>query len=421
MKKIYLVDINSFIYRMFFALPEFSRQDWKIVNAIFWIAKFFVWQLSEEKPDYLFIIKDSAWKNFRHDLYSGYKITRDKMPDNLKSQIKDIEEMILLMWIKIISIKWYEADDVIASISTKLSLDKQNDIFILTWDKDLYSLVSDNVRIYDTMKKQKFWLEETLNKFWVSPKMIIDYLAIVGDKADNIPWIAWFWEKKAIDLINTIWSIENIYNLLDNILSDNIKIESLEVKIQAYFKWKSIEKLINSRDNAFLSKKLAKLDLDILDLDIQIEDYKFDYLQIKNPSLMDFFIKMDFKSLFISKNDTKTINWKDLDLKVDTIKNKEELDNLYQKILSYDKLFISIETKLFEKNTLNPNKDILLWIVIYLDDNNIYYINKLDFSKKSYKLDLINFFKKLYILDILIVGSNLKYDLELLDLFIYSI
>jgi DNA polymerase-1 len=97
MKKIYLIDANSFIYRMFFGLPEFSTKDGRVVNAIFGMGKFFVHQLVREKPDYIFFIKDAKGKNFRHDLYDDYKATRDRMPDNLRSQIDDIEKMVELM------------------------------------------------------------------------------------------------------------------------------------------------------------------------------------------------------------------------------------------------------------------------------------------------------------------------------------
>jgi DNA polymerase-1 len=104
MKKIYLIDGNSFIYRMFFALPEFSTKDGKIVNATFGMAKFFMEQLVKEKPDYVVFIKDAKGNNFRHDLYSEYKATRERMPDSLRSQIGDIEEMIARMNMQIIEI-----------------------------------------------------------------------------------------------------------------------------------------------------------------------------------------------------------------------------------------------------------------------------------------------------------------------------
>ena len=96
-KKIYLIDWNSFIYRMFFGLPEFATKEWKVVNAIFGMAKFFVDSLVKQNPDYLIFLKDAKWKNFRHDLYEDYKATRDRMPDNLRTQMGDIEKMMRSM------------------------------------------------------------------------------------------------------------------------------------------------------------------------------------------------------------------------------------------------------------------------------------------------------------------------------------
>jgi DNA polymerase-1 len=115
------------------------------------------------------------------------------MPDNLRSQIDDIEKMIELMGIHMIAIDWYEADDVIGTLAQDLWKDKANDIYILSWDKDLYALITENVKVYDTMKRKVFNREEATLKFWVPPEKVIDYLAIVWDKADNIPGIDGFW------------------------------------------------------------------------------------------------------------------------------------------------------------------------------------------------------------------------------------
>ncbi|USN58896.1 MAG: hypothetical protein H6767_02125 [Candidatus Peribacteria bacterium] len=120
MKKIYLIDGNSFIYRMFFALPEFSTKDGRIVNAVFGMAKFFTGQLVQEKPDYIVFIKDAKGENFRHKIYTDYKATRERMPDNLRSQISLIEQMIGLMNVEIVEIPGYEADDVIGTLAKEL-------------------------------------------------------------------------------------------------------------------------------------------------------------------------------------------------------------------------------------------------------------------------------------------------------------
>lgn len=415
-KKVYLVDWNNFIYRMFYALPEFATKDWKIVNAIFWMAKFFVWQLTKEKPDYLFFIKDAKWENFRHKLYSEYKWTRDKMPDNLKDQIKDIEEMIKTMWIDIIEISWFEADDVIWSLATTLWKNKELEIDILTWDKDLYSLVSDNVKIYDTMKKKKFWPDETKEKFWIEPSLIIDYLSIVWDKSDNIPWIAGFWPKKAIPLLNNIWSIESIYKIVEEIESGK-DINSLNIswinEVEKLFKWKTFEKLSGSKGNAFLSKKLATIDKTIEIKDFKLENFKFFPEKILNEGIIKTFKQFEFNSLIGDDNTEDLRKWWDLGLKTKIIWDKQWLNDLFKKITEKGKITLDTET-----TSLNIIEAKLVWISILLDEKHIYYINRLHHWPKTEDKDLKDFLNKLFDLDILIIGHNIKYDLEIIELYL---
>ena len=414
MKKIYLIDWNNFIYRMFFWLPEFSTKDGKIVNAIFWMAKFFVWQLCEEKPDYIYFIRDAKGKNFRHDLYKEYKATRDRMPDNLRVQVDDIEHMIELMWVPIISIEWYEADDVIGTFAERFDWDSNYEVDILTWDKDLYSLVSNNIKIYDTMKKRKFGPEETKEKFWVEPKMIIDYLAIVWDKSDNIPWIDWFWPKKAIELINQIGWVEEIYIEVDNIENGTKSFNDFDKSIQSCFKWKTYEKLLYSRDDAFLSKKLASIHKEI-DLNwFELDKHIFDADKIKNDQVIELFKNYEFNSL-IWEEEIKLETWNDTSLKVQCITNDKQLNEL--KILIDTFPHLTLDTETTSLNTISAE---LLWISIYLDDNNIFYINKWHAWEKVSDSNLKQFLEYLMNTNITIVWHNLKYDLEILENYLHS-
>ena len=440
-KKIYLIDWNSFIYRMFFGLPEFATKDGKVVNAIFGMAKFFVDSLVKQNPDYLIFVKDAKWDNFRHKIYKDYKATRDRMPDNLRTQIGDIENMIGLMWVDIVEVEWYEADDVIWTLANKLWKDKENEIYILTWDKDLYSLITDNVFIYDTMKRKIFNPEKSEEKFWVKPEMVIDYLAIVGDKADNIPWIDWFWPKKAVDLINIIWSVENVYWFInDNNISDITEKEVKNILLEKFweestkkifwcFKWKTFDKLINSKEDAYLSKKLATIELNIdLDKNLLIDDVAWDWIVEKkfnledfnfrpdeflNDDIIEFFKSLEFFSLIWNQEEIKVKTWSDLWLKVQIVKNKESLNELFNKIKTFDKLSLDTET-----TSLNIIEADLVWISIYLDDDNIFYINRLHDWDSVTNNDLRKFLTNIFDLDILIIGHNLKYDLEILELFL---
>lgn len=415
MKKIYLIDWNSFIYRMFFALPEFATKDWKIVNALFWMAKFFVSSLVKQNPDYIVFVKDAKWENFRHKLYADYKATRDRMPDNLRTQIWDIEKMISKMWIEIVEISWFEADDVIWTLAVNLWQDNKNDIYILSWDKDLYSLVTDNVSIYDTMKRKIYNPEKTKEKFWIEPKLIIDYLAIVWDKADNIPWIDWFWPKKAVDLINNLWTVENILKEIDLVNSWEKKYSDYDKSIQWCFKWKTFEKLLNSKDEAILSKKLATVDLNMDLWDFNLENFEFKPDTLLNEEVVKFFQDHEFNSLLWENEIQKSTSWDDLSLKIHNIFSKEHLDKLFDTLKNRDYIILDTET-----TSLDVIEAQLVWISIYIDDDKIYYINRLHEWQRVLDSELKEFLNNLFDLNTTIVWHNIKYDLEIIDLFLSS-
>lgn len=414
MKKIYLIDGNSFIYRMFFALPEFSTKDGKIVNAIFWMAKFFVNTLVKEKPDYLVFIKDAVWPNFREEIYADYKATRDRMPDNLRSQIDDISKMISMLKIDIVEVAGYEADDVLWTLATKFKKDKNNQVFILSGDKDLFSLISENVFVYDTMKKIVFDSEKTVEKFWVKPEMIIDYLAICWDKADNIPWIEWFWPKKAVDLINQIWWVESIYKEVKKIESWEKTASDYDKSVQSCFKWKTFEKLQKSKEDAFLSLKLATIDLNVNLENFDLENFKFEPEKFKNDEVIAYFKEMEFNSLLEEWDFAmKMTTWKDLNLNVKIIWNDEFLKKIFEEIKKYEKIVLDTET-----TSLDVMQAKIVWVSFYLDEKNIFYINRLHKWPRVSDLELKNFFKNLFELNILIIWHNLKYDLEVIENFL---
>jgi len=243
-KKIYLIDGNSFIYRMFFALPEFSTSSGKLVNATFGMAKFFTGQLVSENPDYLVFIRDAKGDNFRHEMYSEYKATRERMPDNLRDQLDDIDTMIRAMDVEIVERTGFEADDLIGALAEKLGKDKNNEVYILSGDKDLYALIKDNVYIYDTMKKKIFQREETIEKFGVPPECVRDYLAICGDSSDNIPGISGIGPKKAQVILNEFGTLENFYAAIEELEKNPEKISDFSEETQKLLKGKTLEKFI---------------------------------------------------------------------------------------------------------------------------------------------------------------------------------
>lgn len=246
MKTLFIIDAYNLIYRMFYAIPEMHTRDGRVVNAIFWVAKFLK-SLSDENPHASIIVATDVWQSFRATEYTEYKAQRDRMPDNLRSQIDGVFALFQAAGIQILSQEWYEADDIIGSIVTERSngwMDYQ--FVIISSDKDLCQFVQDgHVHIYDAMK-QKFMKEkDVLEKFGVPTQQVRDYLAIVGDSSDNIPGIVGFGPKKATDLLSKYGTLEWIYeNRAD-----------LTLKMQ--------EILQNQKENAFLSQKLATIIMDL--------------------------------------------------------------------------------------------------------------------------------------------------------------
>ena len=200
-RKIYLVDAYNLIYRLFYAVPPFTTRAGQPVNAVFGVAKTLLGFAQVEKPDLLYFISDAPGKTFREDLYSEYKGTRDRMPDDLKAQRDLVFQVVRAMGIPVVEKIGYEADDIIATLAYELSSDKTNEIYILSGDKDLYQCIGGNVMVYDTMKRKIARREETIEKFGVPPERVPDYLAITGDSSDNVPGIAGFGPKKAQSLI----------------------------------------------------------------------------------------------------------------------------------------------------------------------------------------------------------------------------
>lgn len=398
---------------MFFALPEFSTKDWRVANATFGMAKFFVGQLKKENPDYIVFIKDAKGKNFRHEIYSEYKATRDRMPDSLRSQIGDIEELIARMHIDIIEIPGYEADDVIGTLAVRLAKESENEIYILSGDKDLYALVNEQVKVYDTQRKKISWPEETFIKFWVPAGCVRDYLAICGDSSDNIPGIAGIGPKKAQVLLNEFWTLEKIYDIVDDIEN---KRDSISEESQKVLKWKALEKFIEWKESAFLSQRLATLDCDMELADFDLDNYAFDKDEVETPELIEFFKELEFFSLIPADEIIKE-NWASNWKKVQIIWDEIGLADLQLDIFSnYKEIVLDTET-----TSLNVREAKLVGISVLLSEDKIYYINLMHNWPQINHEIAQKFVKKLLDSDIRLIAHNFKYDLQILENFLRSV
>lgn len=254
MKRIYLVDVSSMFFRAFYAVRPLTSPAGVPVNAVYGFLSMLIKLLKEEKPDYMVFCYDRKEPSFRKDMYQEYKANRSEMPEDLGVQIPYIKKFADILGIPSMEVPNYEADDIIGTLACWGTKQGAN-VVIVSGDKDFGQLINDNVILYDTMKEHRYNVSGVFEKWGVRPDQFIDYLAICGDTSDNIPGVKGIGEKGAIKLLEQFKTLEDIYENID-------KVESKSVR----------EKLIASKDNALMSKKLVTICTDI-PVSHNLEDY----------------------------------------------------------------------------------------------------------------------------------------------------
>lgn len=275
MKKIALVDGSSYIYRAFYALPPLTAPDGRPTGAIYGFLRMILKLINDLNPEYIAVIFDKGKITFRTKQYEDYKATRKETPDELKQQIPEIKRLLKLFGIKVLEKEGFEADDIIATLAKKAK-NKGFQVHVVTPDKDMMQLVSENIYLLNPVSNIIFDKEKIKEKYGVYPEQFIDYQALVGDTVDNIIGVKGVGPKTASKLLNQYGNIENILNHLDE----------LSPKLQKAFQ-EAIDRLEKN-------KFLVKLD-DNVPLDIEIENLKRE--KIDWESLIKEFEKLGFKSL----------------------------------------------------------------------------------------------------------------------------
>ncbi len=246
---LYLLDGYSVIYRAYFA---FIRQpmrnlEGKNVSAIFGFFRTVFSIRKRRNTDRLVVLMDSKTKTFRHEMYPEYKATRDKTPDDLHEQIPVIEELLEILGIPCLRTDGYEADDLMGTLAVKAK-EEGRQAYIISGDKDLLQFAGGNISILKPDKGELVEMnrEEVFNDRGVWPEQIVDYLALVGDTADNVPGVAGIGPKTASRLLQTYGTLDEVYNHLDEIKSKSQK-----------------QKLEDNRENAFFSRELVQIKTDV--------------------------------------------------------------------------------------------------------------------------------------------------------------
>ena len=375
-----LIDANSLLFRAFYGLhASLSRSDGTPINAVYGLCNMILPILSKaNEQDYFICVFDASKKTFRTDIYKEYKANRIDTPKDLLLQ-KDLSRKLFKSFgIPVLEIKNVEADDVIATLVKKYSNDFK--IRVITSDKDLMQLVSNNVFLYDSLKEKEIFEEAVIEKFGVKPKLVVEVQSLIGDTSDNVPGVLGIGPKKASDLINTFGSLEELYNNLEKVTNQRTK-----------------DLLLANKENAFLSKKLVKLKNDVDLENFEITPFIFDYENALS------FVKNDLesKSLTLKIEKIFGIRNKEVNKEIKAVESIDEflkstdkeviinvkkqndcdvfLEMLGDSIISYNCFINSnnlnlIKSKLFE---IFKNKNILK---IAFDLKNIFHLLNFDIS-----------------------------------------
>jgi DNA polymerase-1 len=404
----YLVDGSGYIFRAYYALPPLSRKsDGLPTGAVSGFCSMLFKLLedvrsddSKNRPTHFAVIFDSARKNFRNEIYSEYKANRDEAPDDLAPQFEYIRKSVKAFNLPSIELINYEADDLIATYSKKIT-EAGAKVTVISSDKDLMQLVSTKIRLFDPMKSKVIGEKEVEEKFGVKPKQVIDVQSLAGDSSDNIPGVPGIGIKIAAELIN---KYKNLDTLLD---------KASEIKQN-----KRRETLIANKDKALLSKKLVTLKDDV---PIKNDPNEFLIKEIDKDKLYTFLRDMEFNRLlsqaisFYGEPGEKKFsseNKSSIGTKISTKQYKKiilekDLDKLIKDLNT--KSIISVDT---ETSSLNPQEAELIGISASYAPNKSFYIPLGHKNNKCLSKDLV--IKKIKpILEdpsIKKVGQNIKYD-----------
>ncbi len=262
-KRLVIIDGNALVHRAFHALPPLTTKNGQLVNAVYGFLLVFLKTLKEFKPEYIAATFDLAGPTFRHKEYKEYKAQRPKAPDELYEQIPIIKSILRSFNVSIFEKQGYEADDVIGTITRKVTTQKPEvRSIIVTGDLDALQLVDDKVNVFTLRKGIKdtllYNVSRVKERYGVSPSQLLDFKALRGDPSDNIPGVLGVGEKTAAELIKEFNTIENLY-------------QEIESGGAALIKQAVLEKLKKNKDKAFLSKKLVQIKQDV-PIDFNLDD-----------------------------------------------------------------------------------------------------------------------------------------------------
>ncbi len=404
-----LIDGNSLLFRAYYGVhSRLTRADGTPTGAVYGFFNMILPVLSAASPDDAFVcVFDASRITFRQDIYPEYKMNRSETPADLIAQGQMIQSGLTAIGMPVLCIPNVEADDVIATLARQ-NCTRPNNTRIITSDKDLMQLVSDCVFLYDGMKNREIREPDVFEKFGVAPSQVIDVQSLMGDTSDNVPGVRGIGPKKAAELITQFGTLDNLYANLDAVQNERIR-----------------NLLRDSRDMAYISKKLVTLKDDVDLSNLTISPFVFntaaalDFVrtQIESNSLA-----AKIEKLFpTSQQQPAQSSPPQRKIECETITTLDGLD----KYLSRIDRILAIDT---ETTGLNQTTDKIVGISLAIDDTHGAYIPIRHRSGTSdlfggtdiapNQLPLESVYKKLWPIftnpNIIKIGHNLKYDLHIM-------
>ncbi len=423
MKKVILVDGNNLLFRSYYATAYqgviMRNSKGFPTNALYGFINMINKILKEEEPSYILVAFDKG-KTFRHDKYESYKAGRVEMPEDLKLQFPKAKEVLDAMGIRHFEIDNYEADDIIGTVSKMVDEEDEFIATIVSSDKDLLQLISDevDVKLLKTNSFIRMDRTEFKNTYGVEPIRMIDLKALMGDASDHIPGVKGIGEKTAISLLSKYENLDNLYNNINNVTG------------------KTKEKLINDKENAYMSYDLATIYREV-ELDFTLNDLK--YNGIKREDFIKLLQEFEFNSLLrklnLTSDEKEEIKEEKNDVKELVIKDIDEFDinkeySFYVEITgnnysSGDILGVGIYDGDYgyyiPREDLEKYKDIFLSInnkFTYDNKKNLVSFNNIGLKIKNTTFDLmIGAYLLNYTIkdDISYLAKSFSYDIELYE------
>ncbi|RUO76199.1 DNA polymerase I [Idiomarina seosinensis] len=275
-----LVDGSSYLFRAFHAPPHLTNSKGEPTGAIYGVVNMLRSLLKRYKPENMAVVFDAKGKTFRSDIYSDYKANRPPMPDDLRTQIEPLHEIVKAMGLPLLCIDGVEADDVIGTLASQASQEGRFTL-ISTGDKDMAQLVNEHVMLINTMTDTLLDEEGVKEKFGVSPEQIIDYLALMGDSSDNIPGLPKVGNKTAQALLQGIPSIEAIYEDINAVASLEFRgAKTMPKKLEEY------------REQLLMSQELATIKCDV---ELDFNPQQLSISSADNDQLAELYGRCEFR------------------------------------------------------------------------------------------------------------------------------